>query len=144
MLNAYLAEHLGEGYHGQGLTWGGSLTAAIALAEHGSPESDADGKKAIAAAMRRVGKELGNTPAVARSSYVSPAVTEQFLDGRTLEHFRDRRRRSLSARERGLDQEERALLCSSARGGSAVRRRRATQGQRPRRGAPRPLTPSSL
>jgi hypothetical protein len=37
-------------------------------------------------------------------------VTEQFLDGRTLESFRDRRRRSLSARERGLDPEERALL----------------------------------
>ncbi len=111
MLNAYLAEHLGEGFTAKDFrTWGGSLTAAIALAEHGPPESDADGKKAIVAAMRRVGNELGNTPAVARSSYVSPAVTEQFLDGRTLEHFRDRRKRSLSARERGLDEEERALL----------------------------------
>jgi DNA topoisomerase-1 len=111
MLNAYLGEHLGEGFTAKDFrTWGGSLTAAIALAEHGPPESDSEGRKAIAAAMRRVGKELGNTPAVARSSYVSPAVTEQFLDGRTLESFRDRRRRSLSAHERGLDPEERALL----------------------------------
>ena len=60
MLNAYLAEHLGEGFTAKDFrTWGGSLTAAIALAEHGPPESDADGKKAIAAAMRRVGQELG-------------------------------------------------------------------------------------
>jgi hypothetical protein len=47
-------------------------------------------KKVIPAVMRRVGKELGNTPAVARSSYVSPAVIDQYLDGRTIEDFRPR------------------------------------------------------
>jgi DNA topoisomerase-1 len=60
--------------------------------------------------MRRVGKELGNTPAVARSSYVSPAVIDQYLDGTTIEDFRPRHLRVVGARDLGLDKEEEALL----------------------------------
>jgi DNA topoisomerase-1 len=60
--------------------------------------------------MRRVGAELGNTPAVARASYVSPAVLEQFRDGRTLDHFRGRTERKLSARTPTLEPEEESLL----------------------------------
>jgi hypothetical protein len=40
--------------------------------------------------MRSVGEKLGNTAAVARSSYVSPAVIEQHLDGRRIDDFRPR------------------------------------------------------
>jgi DNA topoisomerase-1 len=60
--------------------------------------------------MRKVGKELGNTPAVARNSYVSPAVIEQYLDGTTIEDFRPRHLRVVGARDLGLDKEEQALL----------------------------------
>jgi len=60
--------------------------------------------------MRRVGKELGNTPAVARSSYVSPAVIDQYLDGRTIDDFRPRHLRVVRGRDVGLDPEEQALL----------------------------------
>jgi len=60
--------------------------------------------------MRHVGKELGNTPAVARSSYVSAAVIDQYLDGRTIEDFRPRHLRVVGARDTGLDVEEQALL----------------------------------
>ena len=86
------------------------MTAAIALAEHGVAESEAEAKRALAAAMRVVGDRLGNTPAVARASYVSPAVVEQYLDGRTIDDFRVRHLRVVKARDIGLDQEERALL----------------------------------
>ena len=111
LLNDYLAEHLGGGFTAKHFrTWGGSLTAAIALAEHGPPRSEADARRAVAAAMRRVGEQLGNTPAVARSSYVSPAVIEQFHEGRTLEHFRPRAERAVSASAGGLDIEEQSLL----------------------------------
>ena len=110
-LNGYLADHLGDGFTAKDFrTWGGSLTAAIALAEHGPVDSEPEARRAIAAAMRRVGEELGNTAAVARASYVSPAVIEQFRDGRTLSQFRARADRKLSAREKTLDPEERALL----------------------------------
>ena len=110
-LNRYLGLHLGGGFTAKDFrTWGGSLTAAIALAEHGPPGSASEGKRVVAAAMRRVAEELGNTPAVARASYVSPAVVEQYLDGRTLEHFRPRSLRLVGARSPGLDLEEAALL----------------------------------
>jgi DNA topoisomerase I len=110
-LNDYVREYLGEEFTAKDFrTWGGTLIAAIAFAEHGPPENERDRKKVIPAVMRRVGKELGNTPAVARSSYVSPAVIEQYLDGRTIEDFRPRHLRVVRARDTGLDHEEQALL----------------------------------
>jgi DNA topoisomerase I len=57
-----------------------------------------------------VGAKLGNTPAVARASYVSPAVLEQYLAGRTLEDFQPRHLRVVGARDVALDAEEQALL----------------------------------
>jgi len=57
-----------------------------------------------------VGEKLGNTAAVARASYVSPAVVDQYLDGRTIEDFRPRHLRVIRARETGLDHEEQATL----------------------------------
>ena len=110
-LNEYLGEHLGGGFTAKDFrTWGGTLTAAIALAEHGPPGSEAEAKRVVAGVMRTVAERLGNTPAVARASYVSPAVVEQYLEGRTLEDFRPRRLRVVRARETGLDPEEAALL----------------------------------
>ncbi len=110
-LNAYLGEHASEHITSKDFrTWGGTLTAAVALAEHGPPGSEVEAKRAVAAAMRRVAAELANTPAVARSSYVSPAVVEQFLAGRTLDDFRPHRLRVASRLAAGLAPEEAALL----------------------------------
>ena len=86
------------------------MTAAIALAERGPVEGKAEQKRAVAAVMRLVAERLGNTPAVARASYVSPAVVEQYLDGRTIEDFRPPHLRIVSARHIGLDLEEQATL----------------------------------
>jgi DNA topoisomerase-1 len=91
-------------------TWGGTLIAAVALAEHESPETETEARKVVAGVMRGVGAKLGNTPAVARSSYVSPAVVEQYLDGRTIDDFRPRHLRVVGARDTRLDPEEQALL----------------------------------
>ena len=110
-LNDYVREYLGDEFTAKDFrTWGGTLLAAIEFAEHGPPETERKAKKVIPAVMRRVGKELGNTPAVARSSYVSPAVIDQYLDGRTIEDFRPRHLRVVSARNIDLDPEEQALL----------------------------------
>jgi DNA topoisomerase-1 len=111
LLNAYIAEHLGEGLTAKDFrTWGGTLTAAIALAGREPPGSEAEAKRVLASVMRRVGTELGNTAAVARSSYVSPAVVELYRDGITLAHFHPDGNPRLSARQRGLSPDERALL----------------------------------
>jgi DNA topoisomerase I len=111
VLNDYIKEHMGEEYTAKDFrTWGGTLTAAISFAEHGPPETEAEAKRTVANVMRTVGERLGNTPTVARTSYVSPAVVEQYLDGRTLEDFRPRHLRVVKARDIGLDPEENALL----------------------------------
>ena len=110
-LNDYIEEHMGDEFTAKDFrTWGGTLIAAIALAEHGPPETETEAKKVVAGVMRSVGARLGNTPAVARTSYVSPAVVEQYLDGRTLDDFRPRHLRVVGARDTGLDREEQALL----------------------------------
>jgi DNA topoisomerase IB len=66
-------------------------------------ESEREAKRVIPAVMRQVGKESGNTPAVARSSYVSPAVIDQYLDGRTSDGFRPRHLRVVRASDIDLD-----------------------------------------
>jgi DNA topoisomerase IB len=110
-LNDYVREFLGEEFTAKDFrTWGGTLIAAIAFAERGTPQSETEQKRSVAAVMRRVGERLGNTPAVARASYVSPAVVEQYLDGRTIDDFRPRHLRVVGARDIGLDPEEQALL----------------------------------
>jgi DNA topoisomerase-1 len=110
-LNEYIREHMGAEFSAKDFrTWGGTLTAAIELAERGLPESETEAKRVLAGVMRKVGAQLGNTPAVARASYVSPAVVEQYLDGRTIDDFRPRHLRVVGARTVELEPEERALL----------------------------------
>jgi DNA topoisomerase I len=110
-LNDYIDAYMDEEFNAKDFrTWGGTLTAAICFAEREPPETEADAKRAIAAVMRIVGERLGNTPAVARASYVSPAVIDQYLDGRTIEDFRPRHLRVVGARDIDLSVEEQALL----------------------------------
>ena len=110
-LNDYIGLHLGDDFTAKDFrTWGGTLLAAVALAERGPAETETERKRTIAAVMRAVGEKLGNTPAVCRASYVSPAVVEQYLEGRTLEDFRPRQLRVVGARDIELDPEESSLL----------------------------------
>jgi len=88
LLNEYIADNLADGYTAKDFrTWGGTLLAAEELARRGPAESETDAKRALAAVMRQVGEELGNTAAVARASYVSPLVVDHYLAGRTLDDF---------------------------------------------------------
>jgi DNA topoisomerase-1 len=110
-LNEYVKTYLGDEFTAKDFrTWGGTLLAAIGLAEHDPPENPTQARKRIATVMRNVAEKLGNTPAVARSSYVSPAVVEQYLDGRTIDDFRPRHLRVVGARDVELDPEEQATL----------------------------------
>jgi DNA topoisomerase-1 len=110
-LNAYIRTYLGDEFTAKDFrTWGGTLIAAIELAQAEPAESPTQAKRQVAHVMRKVGEKLGNTAAVARSSYVSPAVVEQYLDGRTIDDFRPRHLRVVGARDTGLDREELATL----------------------------------
>ncbi|MDG4766595.1 DNA topoisomerase IB [Solwaraspora sp. WMMD406] len=62
-------------------TWHATVRAATTLARGGVPRSTAARRRAVAAAMRDVADLLGNTPTVARASYVDPRVVELFHRG---------------------------------------------------------------
>ncbi len=42
-------------------------------------------KKAITAAILEVAEHLGNTPTIARKSYVDPRVLDRFMQGETID-----------------------------------------------------------
>jgi DNA topoisomerase IB len=66
-------------------TWHATVLAAASLAASGEPGgSRASRKRAVAGAMREVAEFLGNTPALARSSYVDPRVVDAYEEGRTI------------------------------------------------------------
>ncbi|MDB4915292.1 MAG: topoisomerase catalytic core domain protein [Gemmatimonadetes bacterium] len=80
-VNAYLHDTLGVAYSAKDFrTWGGTLRAATILAELGAPTSDTDARRNVMTTMRLVASELGNTPAICRTSYVHPLVVAQYVD----------------------------------------------------------------
>ena len=62
----------------------GTSAAAISLARTGPQETVAARKRAIAAAAKDASEVLGNTPAVARGSYVDPRLIDAFESGVTI------------------------------------------------------------
>lgn len=83
-VNSYVKALLGEEFTAKDFrTWRGTTIAALALARS-DRSTPATRKKSVAAAMREVSEHLGNTPAVARSSYVDPRVIDRFEDGVTV------------------------------------------------------------
>jgi DNA topoisomerase IB len=59
----------------------GTIMAAEALAQIGTVDTTRDRKRAEALAVRATAEALGNTPAVARSSYIDPAVFTAYERG---------------------------------------------------------------
>lgn len=87
-LNDAVKELAGRRYTCKDLrTWNATVLAAAALAVQaadGLPNTSRAQAKLVAAAMREVADHLGNTPAVARASYVDPRLIERFEQGRTV------------------------------------------------------------
>jgi DNA topoisomerase IB len=66
-------------------TWHATVLAAAALASTDEPGETATSKKrAVSSAMKEVAEYLGNTPTLARSSYVDPRVIDAYEEGRTI------------------------------------------------------------
>jgi DNA topoisomerase-1 len=86
-INAYIKEAMGDAFSAKDFrTWAGTITCACALARIGFDplDSPAQLKKKIVAAVKETAETLGNTPAVCRASYISPAVTHAFEAGRVI------------------------------------------------------------
>ena len=81
MVNAYVRAIAGSAYSAKDFrTWGGTLRAATVLAELGAAGSEREARKQVTLALRLVAAELGNTPAICRSSYVHPMVLARYVD----------------------------------------------------------------
>jgi DNA topoisomerase IB len=64
-------------------TWHATVLAAIELAA--APQRSARGaQRLINEAVRKVASQLGNTPAVCRSSYIDPRLFDRYRSGRTV------------------------------------------------------------
>jgi DNA topoisomerase-1 len=67
-------------------TWGATVLAAVALGVSGrAPDTKTGRKRAITRAVKEVAYYLGNTPAVARASYIDPRVFDRFADGEAID-----------------------------------------------------------
>ena len=81
-VNDQLRETTGADYTAKDFrTWAGTVLAAVALRGLEGFESEAEAKHNVVKALDRVARRLGNTRAVARRSYVHPAVLDSYLDG---------------------------------------------------------------
>ena len=91
-------------------TWGGTLLAAIELAEIGCCEDEKLAKKNIVKAVKKVAEQLGNTPTVCRNSYIHPTVIKSYENGVTLEDFIKGKKRLIASAGNECEPEEKALM----------------------------------
>ncbi|HEV3486562.1 MAG TPA: hypothetical protein VG106_14220, partial [Vicinamibacterales bacterium] len=109
-VNDYIQSIIGRDFTAKDFrTWAGTLLCSIALAMQGQGASKAERKRRMRKAINVTAEQLGNTPAVCRSSYICPRLVEEYMEGKPFEMLRKTRKGSPVARS-GLSMEERALL----------------------------------
>jgi DNA topoisomerase-1 len=88
-INAYVRERTGGEFTSKDFrTLAGTAAAAVSLARQGAESTKTGKTRAVAQAMRDAAEELGNTPAIARTSYVDPRVVDLYLSGSTIDPAR--------------------------------------------------------
>lgn len=90
-VNAYIKKHMGGEFTAKDFrTWGGTLLTTAAILEQNLEENATitARKKALVAIVRQVAKRLGNTPAVAKSSYIDPRILTAYDDGTTFQSLK--------------------------------------------------------
>lgn len=105
MVNERFHELVGDDYTVKDLrTWTATVHAAVQLAEADPPTTKKALNAAVKGMLEEVSEHLGNTPTVARASYVDPRVVNQYEHGRTITDAVDRAGTDLD------DEETRAVL----------------------------------
>lgn len=81
-VNTYIKNIMGEEFSAKDFrTWAGTLIASAELAIAERAENERERKKTVTACVKSVAKKLGNTPAIARASYIDPRIIRTFMDG---------------------------------------------------------------
>ena len=111
-VNDYLRGRTGEDLTAKDFrTWHATVLAAAALAETDEPgESKASRKRAIRVAINEVAEFLGNTPAIARASYIDPRIFDLYEDGVTIATAVRRRHKDPDTRQAALERAVRRML----------------------------------
>ncbi len=85
-INEYLKEQMGEDFSAKDFrTWNATVLAAVTLAVDGREATTKTARKrAVNRSVKAVAELLGNTPAVARRSYIDPRVFDRYQSGWTI------------------------------------------------------------
>jgi DNA topoisomerase-1 len=84
-INAYLRSATGGDDSAKDFrTWSATCLAAIGLAVSTNAESESARKRAVTRVVKEVSEQLGNTPAVCRSSYIDPRIIDLYEAGQTI------------------------------------------------------------
>jgi DNA topoisomerase IB len=84
-INDYLREVSGGDFTAKDFrTWHATVLAAVGLAVSEGAVTATARRRAIARVCQEVAGYLGNTPAVARASYIDPRVISRYEEGRTI------------------------------------------------------------
>ncbi|KPG86998.1 DNA topoisomerase IB [Frigoribacterium sp. RIT-PI-h] len=100
-INEYVKDRAGDEFTAKDFrTLHGTVAAAVSLARSGPQASASRQSRSLAQAMRDAAAVLGNTPAIAKSSYVDPRLVDAYRHGETID----------PARLHAAESEVRALL----------------------------------
>jgi DNA topoisomerase I len=84
-INAWLKDATGRDVSAKDFrTWGATVVAAVGLAVSPVPDTKTARRRAITRVVKEVAHHLGNTPAVARASYIDPRLFDRYQDGITI------------------------------------------------------------
>jgi DNA topoisomerase IB len=111
-INEYLKEQMGEDFSAKDFrTWNATVLAAVTLAVDGRDATTKTARKrAINRSVKAVAELLGNTPAVARRSYIDPRVFDRYQSGWTIHAALERIPELDVADDRVRTQVERAVV----------------------------------
>jgi DNA topoisomerase-1 len=80
-VNEYIKNYMGEEFSAKDFrTWGGTLLATTELLASDYFDDKKQREKLVATIVKNVAKRLGNTPAIARSSYIDPRVIAAYVE----------------------------------------------------------------
>ena len=111
-INEFIKKQLGEGYSAKDFrTWNATVMAAVTIAARGrDARSKTARRRAINETTKQVAELLGNTPAVARRSYIDPRVFDRYQAGHTVAGPVKRLDELDVANDRSRNRVERAVL----------------------------------
>ena len=104
-VNSYLSSHLSDLTAKDFRTWHATVLAAAALAASEEPgDTKRSRQRAVKAAVAEVAEYLGNTPTIAKKSYIDPRVIDLYENGTTIDPgLVSRKYRSPTAKQRMIE-----------------------------------------